>query len=88
MISVWSFLGKSECHVNQMVNKNAVCVDIKDFSVYSIRNVDLQLQKKFSTHEVGSVFRVDRFSKEEGNLEQGKYLNGKSFITTSPSPLP
>ena len=75
--SIWSFLGNSECPVYKMVNENAVCVDIKDFSAYSIRNVDLQLQKKFSTHEVGSVFRVDRFSKEDGNLEQGKFLNGK-----------
>lgn len=76
--SVWLFLGNLECPVYQVVNHDKiVCIDIKDFSTYTIRNVDLQLQLKHNSHDVGAVFRVDRFSKEEGNLEYGKYLNGK-----------
>ena len=76
--SVWLFLGNLECPVYQVVNHDKiVCIDIKDFSAYTIRNIDLQLQLKHNSHDVGAVFRVDRFSKEEGNLEYGKYLNGK-----------
>ncbi len=76
--SVWLFLGNLECPVYQVVNHDKiVCIDIKDFSAYTVRNVDLQLQLKHNSHDVGAVFCVDRFSKEEGNLEYGKYLNGK-----------
>ena len=43
----------------------------------SLLTLDLQLQLNHNSHKMGSVFRVDRFSKEEGTLDSGKYLNGK-----------
>ena len=76
-ITVWSFMGNTACPVYQLINEKIICVDIKDFTAYSIRNVDLQLQLNHNSHKLGSVFRVDRFSKEEGTLDSGKFLNGK-----------
>ena len=36
----------------------------------------LELQIAYSTFEIGSRFRVNRFSNEVGTVEDGKYLNG------------
>ena len=73
---VWAFLDNRDCPVSQVIDRNIHCVEMKNFTKYSIRNVVLELQVAYSTFEIGSRFRVNRFSNEVGTVEDGKYLNG------------
>ena len=73
---VWAFLDNRDCPVSQVIDRNIHCVEMKNFTKYSIRIVVLELQVAYSTFEIGSRFRMNRFSNEVGTVEDGKYLNG------------
>ena len=71
---LWSFLEGSDCHASL---ENGSCVDLKTFSVTSIRKVVLVLQVAYKDIPVNTCFRVERFSSAPGNINDGKCLIGE-----------
>ena len=70
---LWSFLEGRDCHVTL---ENSSCVDLKTFSVTSIRNVVLVLHRPYKLIPVKTLFRVERFSGTVGSVDNGKDLIG------------
>ena len=72
--TLWSFLEGSDCHASL---ENGSCVDLKTFSVTSIRKVVLVLQVAYKDIPVNTCCRVERFSSAPGNTNDGKCLIGE-----------
>ena len=49
---------------------------LKKSSIRDLVLLELQIPVAYSTFEIGSRFRVNRFSNEVGTAEDEKYMNG------------